>query len=129
MVIASIVGVWLFSLQHRFEGVHWLRRDQWNAAEASLQGSSYLRLPRPLQWLTGNIGFHHVHHLDPKVPNYRLEDCHHAHPAFQTAPTVTFRSGLSSARYCLWDEQRGAMVRLPGLRAKRAGALPSPGAN
>lgn len=115
MVFASIVGVWLFSLQHRFEGVHWLRGDHWTAAEASLQGSSHLQLPRPLQWLTGNIGFHHVHHFDPKVPNYRLEGCHRAHPAFQTAPVVTLRSGLSSARYCLWDEQRSAMVRLPPL--------------
>ena len=128
MVIASIVGVWLFSLQHRFEGVQWLRRDQWNAVEASLHGSSNLQLPRPLQWLTGNIGFHHVHHFDPKVPNYRLEGCHRAHPAFQTAPVVTLRSGLSSARYCLWDEQRQVMVRLPPWRTERArSALTAPG--
>jgi acyl-lipid omega-6 desaturase (Delta-12 desaturase) len=113
MILASIIGVWLFSLQHRFEGVHWSRRDQWSVTSASLQGSSHLRLPKPLQWLTGNIGFHHVHHFDPKVPNYRLERCHFAHPAFQSAPVVTLRGGLSSSRYCLWDEEQGAMVRIP----------------
>ena len=113
MVAASIIGVWLFSLQHRFEQAVWFRREEWTASAASLQGSSYLRLPRPLQWLTGNIGFHHVHHFDPKVPNYRLEPCHRAHPAFQRAPVVTLRSALSSWRYCLWDEERGAMVRIP----------------
>lgn len=113
MIVASIIGVWLFSLQHRFDGVHWSRQEGWNALSASLHGSSYLRLPRPLQWLTGNIGFHHVHHLDPKIPNYRLEPCHLSHPAFQGAPVVTLPSGLSSSRYCLWDEERGVMVRIP----------------
>jgi omega-6 fatty acid desaturase (delta-12 desaturase) len=113
MIAASIVGVWLFSLQHRFEQAVWFRQGEWNAPAASLRGSSHLRLPKPLQWLTGNIGFHHVHHFDPKVPNYRLEACHRAHPAFQGAPVVTLRSGLSSWRYCLWDEERGAMVRIP----------------
>ena len=113
MIAASIIGVWLFSLQHRFEGVHWSRREEWNVATASLQGSSHLRLPKLLQWLTGNIGFHHVHHLDPKVPNYRLQRCHFSHSAFQRAPVVTLRSGLSSSRYCLWDEEQDAMVRIP----------------
>jgi omega-6 fatty acid desaturase (delta-12 desaturase) len=113
MVAASIIGVWLFSLQHRFEQAVWFRQGEWNASAASLQGSSHLRLAKPLQWLTGNIGFHHVHHFDPKVPNYRLERCHIAHPAFQRAPVVTLRSGFSSSRYCLWDEERGAMVRIP----------------
>ncbi len=113
MIAASIIGVWLFSLQHRFEGVHWSRREEWNVATASLQGGSHLRLPKLLQWLTSNIGFHHVHHFDPKVPNYRLRRCHFAHSAFQRAPVVTLRSGLSSSRYCLWDEEQDAMVRIP----------------
>lgn len=113
MIAAAIIGVWLFSLQHRFDGVRWARHDEWNAVMASLQGSSHLTLPRLLQWFTGNIGFHHVHHLDPKVPNYRLEQCHLAHPAFRSAPVLTLRRGLSSSRYCLWDEDRGTMVRLP----------------
>ena len=75
-IIASIIGVWLFSLQHRFEGALWARHNSWSPAAASLRGSSHLQLSRLLQWFTGNIVFHHVHHLDPRVPNYRLEACH-----------------------------------------------------
>jgi acyl-lipid omega-6 desaturase (Delta-12 desaturase) len=113
MVVAAIIGVWLFSLQHRFDGAVWKRHGEWSAMDASLQGSSHLELPRLLQWFTGNIGFHHIHHLDPKVPNYRLEQCHRMHPAFQSAPVVTFRCSLSSSRYCLWDEEQGKMIRIP----------------
>src|SRR3546814_11678823 len=74
MVVAATVGVWLFSVQHRFEGTAWLRQSDWTAVGAALDGSSYLRLPRLLQWFTGNIGFHHVLPLNPQVPNYRLQD-------------------------------------------------------
>src|SRR3546814_15993245 len=83
MVVAATVGVWLFSVQHRFEGTAWLRQSDWTAVGAALDGSSYLRLPRLLQWFTGNIGFHHVHHLNPQVPNYRLQDCHEAVPSLR----------------------------------------------
>jgi omega-6 fatty acid desaturase (delta-12 desaturase) len=113
MISAAVIGVWLFSLQHRFDGARWTRHDEWNAAVASLYGSSHLQLPRPLQWFTGNIGFHHIHHMDTKVPNYHLEQCHRAHPAFRAASVVTLRAGLSSSRYCLWDEDRQTMVRIP----------------
>src|SRR5216683_8378931 len=84
MVIASIVGVWLFSIQHRFEHAQWMPDASWSFAVASLGGTSYLRLPRLLQWFTGNIGFHHVHHVDPRIPNYRLEECHNADAGFQS---------------------------------------------
>ena len=77
MVVASIIGVWLFSIQHRFE--HRMGNDaEWSLAAAALRGSSHLRLPRILQWFSGNIGFHHAHHLNPRIPNYRLEECHNA---------------------------------------------------
>lgn len=111
-IVASIIGVWLFSLQHRFEGALWTRHDAWSPVEASLRGSSYLRLPRLLQWFTGNIGFHHVHHLDPTVPNYRLEECHRSHPSFAEATTLTLPGGLLSSQYCLWDEQLKKMVKI-----------------
>ena len=111
-IVASIIGVWLFSLQHRFEDALWTQHDAWSPVEASLRGSSYLQLPRLLQWFTGHIGFHHVHHLDPRVPNYRLEECHHAHPSFAEATTLTLPRGLLSSRYCLWDEQLKKMVRI-----------------
>lgn len=112
-IIASIIGVTLFSLQHRFEAALWARNDVWSPAAASLRGSSYLRLPRLLQWFTGNIGFHHVHHIDPRVPNYRLEACHRDHPAFAGVPTLTLSAGgLSSSRYCLWDEKAEKLVKI-----------------
>jgi omega-6 fatty acid desaturase (delta-12 desaturase) len=114
-VIAAMVGVWLFSLQHRFEHTLWARKGDWSVAGASLQGSSYLKLPRLLQWFTGNIGFHHVHHFNPRIPNYRLERCHNASAELQTAPTLSLWSGLKSWRYALWDETRGLMVPFPKL--------------
>lgn len=112
-IIASIFGVWLFSLQHRFDGALWARHRDWTPAAASLHGSSYLRLPRILQWFTGNIGYHHVHHLDPRIPNYRLEECHRAHRSVADATTLTISGGgLTSSRYCLWDEKQGALVKI-----------------
>ena len=113
MVTASIIGVWLFGVQHRFEGAHWARHAEWNETDASLRGSSYLRLPRVLQWFTGNIGFHHLHHLDPRIPNYRLEACHAAVPALRRVTTLNLWKALRAPSFILWDETRGAMVPLP----------------
>jgi omega-6 fatty acid desaturase (delta-12 desaturase) len=110
MVPASIAGVVLFSLQHHFEGARWARHDVWDPVKAALRGSSFLRLPRLLQWLTGSIGFHHVHHLAPRIPNYRLEACHHAHPAFAEVRVLSIREGLRASRYALWDEECDRMV-------------------
>jgi omega-6 fatty acid desaturase (delta-12 desaturase) len=115
-VIAATFGVFLFSLQHRFEHTLWARREEWNFTAASLRGSSYLKLPKILQWFTGNIGFHHVHHLHPRIPNYRLQACHDANPLLQAAPVLTLRSGLGSVRFALWDEQQGRMVPFRPLR-------------
>ncbi len=117
LALASIVGVWLFSVQHRFEDSLWARQVDWTPAGAALQGSSWLRLPRALQWLTGNIGFHHVHHLLPRVPNYRLQACHHAEPAFAAHATgLTLWQALRAPRFTLWDEAAGRMVRFPRRR-------------
>ena len=110
VVPASIIGVWLFSLQHHFEGTYWSRHANWDMVDASLRGTSFLRLPRVLQWMTGNIGFHHVHHASPRVPNYRLEACHRAHPGFAFAPVLTLVDGLRASRHALWDEVHGRMV-------------------
>lgn len=109
-MIAAVFGVWLFSLQHRFERTLWLRQDRWDYAAASLHGSSYLKLPKVLQWFTGNIGFHHIHHLNPRVPNYRLEECYDANPVLQAAPVLTLWGALKSWRYALWDEATRRMV-------------------
>lgn len=112
-ILAAVMGVWMFSLQHRFDGAVWARETSWNPAVASIEGSSHLVLPRFLQWFTGNIGFHHIHHLDPGVPNYRLEACHGSDERFARAPTVTLWQGLSAMRYCLWDEENGRLIRMP----------------
>lgn len=117
IVIASMIGVWLFSVQHRFENVAWLRQTEWRPDVAALRGSSYLRLPRVLQWFTGNIGFHHVHHLNDRIPNYRLEACHAEMPEASAIPTLTLGAALRSHRFSLWDEARGKMVTFRAARA------------
>ena len=113
ILFASIVGVWLFSVQHRFEAAQWTRQEQWNPVHASLEGSSYLRLPRLLQWFTGNIGFHHIHHLSAKVPNYRLQTCHEARPELQRVTTLGFGEAILAPTFALWDEAAGRMTRFP----------------
>jgi omega-6 fatty acid desaturase (delta-12 desaturase) len=114
MLIASVIGVMLFSVQHRFETAIWLRAAEWNPEEAALLGSSFLRLPRLLQWFTGNIGFHHVHHLNPRVPNYRLAACHAAIPELQRTPVLTLAGAWRSLSLGLWDEERRRMVDFSG---------------
>lgn len=111
IAVGSIVGVWLFSLQHRFETARWSADREWNFVAASLDGSSWLRLPRILHWFTGNIGFHHVHHLSPRVPNYRLRACHDAVNALHPAQGLSLLGGLQAPRLTLWDEARGRLVR------------------
>ncbi len=110
MVVASIVGVWLFSVQHRFEHAVWAKDTNWDLIVASLKGTSYLHLPRIFQWFTGNIGFHHVHHMSPRIPNYRLEECHNTVVIFQSVPKLTLRAGLRSLEYVLWDNDLGRLV-------------------
>lgn len=114
-VAAAIIGVWLFSVQHRGERIRWARHDGWDPTSAALQSSTCLRLPAVLQWFTGNIGFHHVHHLNPRVPNYRLQECHQAIAALRDVPGVSFAQGLRALRFILWDEDRDKMVTLREL--------------
>jgi len=121
-ISAAVFGVWLFSVQHRFEATLWARQGTWDAMSASLRGSSFLKLPRVLQWFTGNIGFHHVHHLNARVPNYRLQACHEAVPALRSVPTLTLGAGLRSFRYVLWDEAKQRMVPAPAVRRTAATA-------
>jgi omega-6 fatty acid desaturase (delta-12 desaturase) len=110
IIIAAISGVWLFSVQHRFESALWTRQSEWDGVAASLAGSSFLSLPRVLQWLTGNIGYHHIHHLNPLVPNYRLQECHDSLPVLQGVPALSFWQALKSSRYILWDEDQAKLV-------------------
>ena len=110
LMVAGSAGIWLFYVQHQFEGVYWERRDEWDYAQAALQGSSYYKLPRVLQWFSGNIGFHHIHHLSPRIPNYNLEKCHKADPLFQSVKAVTLFSSFKSLSFRLWDEQERKLV-------------------
>jgi len=120
MVMASIIGVWLFAVQHRFEETLWQRDAEWRFGTASLRGSSYLKLPRILQWFTGNIGFHHIHHLNPRIPNYRLQACHAAIQHLHAVPSLTLRDALRAPFFALWDEQRQRMVGFPAAAVARA---------
>lgn len=114
--IAAAAGIWLFYVQHQFEDAYWEEKEDWDYATAALRGSSHLRLHPVLQWFTGNIGLHHVHHLAPRIPNYRLQRCHDSAPVMQQAPVVTLKSGASALRLALWDEDQKRMVRFADIR-------------
>lgn len=116
MIIGGGLGVWLFYVQHQFDGVYWERNKNWDYDEAALQGSSFYKLPKILQWFSGNIGFHHIHHLSPRIPNYYLEKCYKSEPFFQKANTITLFKSLKSATYRLWDEQKQKLVSYRHLR-------------
>ena len=108
--LAGAAGVWLFYVQHQFEDAYWESTESWDYADAALLGSSYLKLPKVLQFFTGNIGLHHVHHLSARVPNYHLQRAHDANPIFHEVPTLSLLDGMHSVRLKLWDEERRRLV-------------------
>jgi acyl-lipid omega-6 desaturase (Delta-12 desaturase) len=109
-LIAGSLGIWLFYVQHTFEDSYFEGDTDWEYVRAAVEGSSFYKLPRLLQWLTGNIGYHHVHHLSPRVPNYMLEEVHNNTIPLQNVPTITLATSLSSLKFHLWDEQRKKFV-------------------
>ncbi|MDQ3728081.1 MAG: fatty acid desaturase [Actinomycetota bacterium] len=114
--LAGSAGVWLFYVQHQFEDVYWENADTWKYEEAALQGSSYLRLPQPLQFFTGNIGLHHVHHLNARIPNYNLQRAHDDNEIFHSVPILTFMDGIRCTRLKLWDEEGGRLITFAEAR-------------
>jgi omega-6 fatty acid desaturase (delta-12 desaturase) len=118
-LVAGSAGIWLFYVQHQFEGVYWERDGNWDFTKAALEGSSYYKLPKVLQWFSGNIGFHHIHHLSSRIPNYNLEKCHMASQMFLDVRPVTLLTSLKSFRFRLWDEQEKALVGYRHLRKPR----------
>lgn len=110
VLLAATLGIWLFYIQHQFEGVYWARHDVWDPWRVAMEGASFYKLPKPLQWLTGNIGFHHVHHMRPGIPNYNLEQCYRDVPELQAVTPVTLCSSFKSLRQNLYDEERNRMV-------------------
>jgi omega-6 fatty acid desaturase (delta-12 desaturase) len=115
-IITSTLGAWLFFIQHQFEDTYWDNEKEWNYTKAALYGSSYYKLPKVLQWFTGNIGFHHIHHLSPRIPNYKLEKCHNDNPVLQTDSVLTLRKSFGSIFLSLWDEKKKKLVSFRYLK-------------
>ncbi len=117
LVAGGAVAAWMLYIQHQYEGTYYESADEWQFELAALRGSSYLKLPRALAWAVGNANYHHVHHLSARIPNYRLRAAHEEQPIFAATPVVTFRSGISSLRLKLWDEEGRRLVPFSALRS------------
>lgn len=113
LLFAGTAGIWLFYVQHQFEGGYWARKSEWVPVRAAMEGSSFYKLPALFRWFSGNIGFHHVHHLSPRIPNYLLKDCFDTIPELQAKRPLTFMKSLSCAKLKLWDEGRQEMMGFP----------------
>lgn len=124
VVLGAAIGSWLFFIQHQFEDAYWQPHQEWDFTRSALEGSSYYRLPRVLQWFTGNIGFHHIHHLDSRIPNYNLEACYVAEPALRQAVTLGIRDSWRCTRLKLWDGHLQRMVSFADVRRARLSAAP-----
>lgn len=118
LFVAASLGIWLFYVQHQFEDAYFENKDEWDYVKAAIDGSSYYQLSKPLQWLTGNIGFHHVHHLSPRVPNYYLETVHETNPSLQRVTTITLRTSLKALRFRLYDENQKTFVSFRELKSQ-----------
>jgi acyl-lipid omega-6 desaturase (Delta-12 desaturase) len=120
-LLAGSAGIWLFYVQHQFEDAYWERRPDWSYADAALKGSSFLKLPALLRFCSGNIGYHHVHHLDARIPNYNLRRAHEENPVLQTVPTLSMWDGLRAVRLKLWDEEGKQLVSFSRARQLERG--------
>jgi len=121
VVLAAAMGTWLFYIQHQYERAYWRPDGTWDFTRSALEGSSYYRLPSVLQWFTGNIGFHHIHHLNSRIPNYHLAACYAAEPAFRQAVTLGLWQSLECSSLKLWDERLQRMVGFPEARRQKQG--------
>ncbi|WP_019413153.1 fatty acid desaturase [Paenisporosarcina sp. TG20] len=110
LIVAGSLGIWLFYVQHQFEDSYFEDEEQWDYVKAAVDGSSFYKLPKVLQWVTGNIGYHHVHHLSPRVPNYRLEQAHESAPPLHQATTITLKTSFKSIHFRLYDETKKTFV-------------------
>ena len=120
MAVAGGCGIWLFYVQHQFEDTYWAQGKDWDYTSAAMEGSSYYNLPKIMQWFSGNIGFHHIHHLNPLIPNYNLERCHYSDPFFQQAPELSFFGSFKTIKFRLWDEVNGKMISFRELKRQLA---------
>lgn len=115
--LSSMAGIWLFYVQHQFEDTYFEPDENWDYVKAAVEGSSFYKLPKILQWITGNIGYHHVHHLSPRVPNYKLEDVHNNTEPLQYVPTITLKTSLSALSFRLWDEQNKKFISFKEIKS------------
>jgi omega-6 fatty acid desaturase (delta-12 desaturase) len=116
VLLAGSAGIWLFYVQHQFEDAYWESGESWSYADAALRGSSYLKLPKILQFFSGNIGLHHVHHLSARIPNYNLQRAHDENAIFHDVPVLSMRDGMRAVRFKLWDEEHGRLVTFAEAR-------------
>jgi omega-6 fatty acid desaturase (delta-12 desaturase) len=123
LYIATVHGVWLFYVQHQFRHVLWTDSGNWDYMTVALKGSSLFKLPALLNWFTGNIGYHHIHHLSPAIPNYNLKKCHHENSIFRQVKPITFMSAFESLLLRLWDEKRGMLITFRERRNAKAEAV------
>lgn len=122
-MISGIAGIWLFYVQHTFEDSYFEEDKDWEYVKAAVEGSSFYKLPKIMQWLTGNIGYHHVHHLSPRVPNYKLEEAHNNTLPLQNVPTISLATSLQSLRFRLWDEEKKNFVSFKDIKSLAKNSL------
>ena len=120
ILVGGGIGLWLFYIQHQFEDAYWVRDEFWDPMSVALRGSSYFKLPKILQWFTGNIGLHHIHHVQPGIPNYNLQQCYDEVPALQAVKTITLKASIRSLRLGLYDEKNKKLVSFRSLSMGRA---------
>lgn len=123
LYLSAMLGIWLFYVQHQFEDTYFERAQEWSYVSAALEGSSFYKLPRILQWMVGNIGFHHIHHLSPRIPNYSLQKLHESSEIMQRVTAISLRTSLRSLRYRLWDEKSKRFVRFAEVAHARRNKL------
>lgn len=125
LFFAQVFGVWMFYVQHQYEGVYWKRQNDWDYFDSAMEGSSYFKLPKVIQWFTGNIGFHHIHHLSHSIPNYNLERCMKENELFQNPGTITFWSSLKSAFLNIYDERNEELISFRTYRQRYESEVPA----
>jgi len=119
--IGAVLGLWLFYIQHQYENVYWARHESWDPMKVALAGSSYFKLPKILQWFSGNIGLHHVHHARPTIPNYHLQQCYVDILALHTVEPLTIRTSFKSLRLALYDEKQQKLISFRSLAGLASG--------
>jgi omega-6 fatty acid desaturase (delta-12 desaturase) len=117
VLVGGTIGIWMFYIQHQFEDTHWERGEDWDREDAALYGSSFYDLPKPLMWITGNIGIHHIHHLSSRIPFYKLPHVLKEHPELGDVCRLSFMQSLKCVKYVLWDESQRRLVTFKRLRA------------